>query len=74
MIPHKFKVYCKNPGDLMTGYNTVLEMDGEVLRGVTRFSFDVSVEQMATIKLEMLGEVEIEGIIPHSDPAMKENK
>ena len=60
---HNIKIYQKDKKDVMTGRNTCIEVDGKMLEGVKRVTFDVAAGGIANISIEMIGKIEIEAQI-----------
>ena len=60
---HKVKIYQRTEGQAMTGLNTIVELDGKKLDGVTKVTFEVSAGNIAKISLEMIGEINIDANI-----------
>jgi hypothetical protein len=55
-MDHSFKIKVGvSPNDC------VVEMDGKPLQGVTRVSFDLAAKKLTILKLEIMGEVLVEG-------------
>lgn len=50
---HKITLLSKTPGLPLTGINTILEIDGKPLRGVTEFKVEVGVGKLAKVTIEM---------------------
>ena len=60
---HKLTVRSKDPNKIMTGANTIVELDGKPLNYVTFFKFECKPKGVAKVTLEMLVEVEIDGTV-----------
>lgn len=53
---HKITIKSRRKGAVLTGMNTIVEMDGKPLRGVSKLKFEVIAGGLAKVKLEMFVE------------------
>jgi len=60
---HKLKISNRNPGSVSTGFNTVVELDGQPLKGATSIKFETSVKNISKVTIELLADVEIDADI-----------
>lgn len=60
--PHKIKIDQITKG-IMTGLNTRVLLDGQVIRGVRSVAFNVEAGKIAEVTLKMIANLEIEGEI-----------
>ena len=60
---HRITVGPIDPDQPMSGCNTRVEMDGVPLKAVTKLSFTVGVGTVATVHLDMLATVEVDGVV-----------
>jgi hypothetical protein len=57
---HKLSIKNKQPGTLSTGANTLIELDGKPLRGVTFLKLECKPANVVKVTMEMYAEVEAE--------------
>jgi len=57
---HKISIKNKYPGNALSGPNTVLLIDGVEMKGVKSFSFEIDARSLATAKIEMYADVDID--------------
>lgn len=62
---HKIEVRQRegSEGQIMTGGNTQLFIDGKPLKGVKSFKLEVVAGEIATIAVEMYAEVSVESMV-----------
>lgn len=57
---HKIKISNRNPATPLTGFNAIVEIDGQPLKGVTFLKLELKPNKIAKIVIEMVADVEIE--------------
>lgn len=57
MTTHQFRIKAS-----LDSRESVVELDGKPLEGVVRVSFDLSANDITTLKLEIVGEVIVDGV------------
>lgn len=58
--PAKLKIYNREPGNISTGANTVVELNGQQLPLVSFLKLEFKPAKVAKITLEMLVDVDVE--------------
>ena len=58
MKPSKLQIRNKNPGTMSVGANTEVLLDGKILPGVKRLSLDIEAGGLASVKIEMVVDIE----------------
>lgn len=56
---HKIELITKLDGQISTGANTRLLLDGKPVKGVTRCTINVEAKGLTKVTLELLGYVEV---------------
>jgi len=57
---HKLKIFNRSPGNISTGYNTVIELDGKPLKGAVSIKFEARANSISKVFVELLADVEID--------------
>jgi hypothetical protein len=65
--PSKIEIRCVTPGEIMTGANTLVLLDGQPVPMLTSVKFEVGIGNVAKVQLEMLAEVQLVGVIGKLD-------
>lgn len=60
---HKISIRNKNPNQILTGANCLLELDGKPFKGVTSLLLSVKANGVARIRVEMLADLETDFIL-----------
>lgn len=60
---HKIRIYGAKEGELLTGDNAIIEIDGKRIDGVTYISFTLSPGGLASLDLSLVGDIQIDGVV-----------
>ena len=56
--PSKIRISNKNPGNYLTGANTLVELDGQLLSGVTFLKVELKPGKLAKVTVEMVVDID----------------
>ncbi len=59
---HKFRIEGLED-EILTGVNCQIFMDGKSIQGCTRLTFEIEGSGPAKLTMEMVGEIEIQGVL-----------
>ena len=61
--PMHFKLRPRDPDKLMTGANTILEIDGKEVGNVKGVKFEVEARGVGTVTVTYYGSIEVDGLL-----------